>query len=150
MSNVISLVPRQLKNQSLIKNIEWSGDFDDQVEKKDINNQQLKRVIRFFIKRSPEKLIVTLEKKGYSRREALTKLFSRRFGKFIVIYKFKNNNKGKLTIVLLDLIKLITKKLYAIATRFTYIAQGGEKMFYNTFEVYSCDPELCMDPIKIV
>lgn len=147
MSNVISLIPRQLKNKCISNNIEWSEGFSERVSSYKISNQKLNRVIRFFIKKSPERLIVMLEKKGYSKDESLSTLFSRRFGKYLVIYKFKNK-MGKITLELLELVKLITKNLYAVATHFSYIAQGGEVMFYNSFEVYSCDPVLCMDPIK--
>ena len=127
-------------------NIEYSKAFEKEFNNSSIPKNQKRRMLKFFSKRSPGKFLRLREQEGYSINKALQSLFAKRFGKYLVFYKIKII-AGKLKLALLDLVKILTKNLVTVATHLKNRAEGGEMLFYSEFEVYTCSPSLCVDPL---
>lgn len=127
-------------------NIDVSNTFEDEFNNSNIPKNQKRRMLKFFSKRSPGKFLRLREKEGYSTTKSLQSLFAKRFGKYLVLYRIKNI-AGILKLALLDLVKILTKNLVTVATHLKNKAEGGETIFYSEFEVYTCYPSLCVDPL---
>lgn len=146
MTKVVEMMSKQLEKKCSLKNILWAENFSDELNDGHMTRSKKRRVINFFVKKSPKKLLSALVRRGYDYENAICAIFTQRFGNLFILYRFKEV-AGKLKVILLKIVKVFAKQLYAIAMRFSKKAEGGEIMHFNLFEVYACEPSLCVNPI---